>query len=121
MLNNYAYYLSLQKKDLKRAEEMSRKSLEKEGDNPTYLDTYAWILFQQGRYNDAKVYIDSVLVLLGDSVEADDASLIEHAGDIYSKCGLTEQAVKYWQKALQLGKGSALLEKKIRKRKYVEN
>lgn len=120
VLNNYAYYLSLRKQDLDRAEQMSRRSLEKEGQNPTYLDTYAWILFQQRRYDEAKVYIDSVLVLLGDSATADDASLIEHAGDIYAKCGQTEQAVEYWKQALGLGQDNALLNKKIRKRKYYE-
>ena len=120
VLNNYAYYLSLKKQDLDRAEQMSRRSLEKEGQNPTYLDTYAWILFQQKRYDEARVYIDSVLVLLGDSVQPDDVSLIEHAGDIYAKCGQAEQAVRFWQQAQTLGGASALLEKKIRKRKYYE-
>lgn len=120
VLNNYAYYLSLRKQDLDRAEQMSRKSLEKEGQNPTYLDTYAWILFQQKRYSEARVYIDSVLVLLGDTASTDDASLIEHAGDIYAKCGQTEQAVGFWKQALELGGPNALIEKKLRKRKYVE-
>lgn len=120
VLNNYAYYLSLRKQDLPRAEKMSRRSLEQEGQNPTYLDTYAWILFQQHRYDEARVYIDSVLVLLGDNIEPEDVSLVEHAGDIYSKCGQTEQAVRYWLQAQKLGGGSALLEKKIRKRKYYE-
>ena len=120
VLNNYAYYLSLEKRDLRRAEQMSLKSLEQEGANPTYLDTYAWILFQQKRYDEAKVYIDSVLVLLGDHVTSDDVSLVEHAGDIYSKCGHVEQAVQFWQQALDLGGPNALIEKKIRKRKYLE-
>lgn len=121
VLNNYAYYLSLRKQDLDRAEQMSRRSLEKEGANPTYLDTYAWILFQQKKYADARVYIDSVLVLLGDSVSAEDANLIEHAGDIYSRLGETEKAVVYWRKALSLGADdAAIIEEKIRKKKYVE-
>lgn len=120
VLNNYAYYLSLKKQDLQRAEEMSRRSLEQEGDNPTYLDTYAWILFQQRKYEEARDHIDRVISLLGDNVEPDDVALIEHAGDIYSKCGQTERAVEFWKKAQKLGGGSALLEKKILKRKYYE-
>jgi len=120
VLNNYAYYLSLQKKDLARAEEMSKRSLEKEANNPTYLDTFAWILFQQKRYEEARVAIDSVLVLLGDSVSADDANLVEHAGDIYMKCGQTERALELWNRAKQLGTDSATIDDKIRKKKYID-
>ncbi|MCM1312505.1 MAG: hypothetical protein NC206_03120 [Bacteroides sp.] len=119
VLNNYAYYLSLHKRDLKKAEEMSARSLEKSGDNPTYLDTFAWILFQQKRYSEAQVYIDSALVLLGDSITKEDANIVEHAGDIYFKAGRKEQAVDWWKKARELngGKASEALEQKIRKQK----
>ena len=120
VLNNYAYYLSEQKKDLARAEEMSKRSLEKEANNPTYLDTYAWILFQQKRYEEARVTIDSVLVLLGDSVSAADANLVEHAGDIYMKCGQKERALELWNQAKQLGTDSATIDDKIRKKKYID-
>lgn len=72
VLNNYAYYLSLKKKNLVKAEAMSRKSNELEPDNPTYLDTYAWVLFQMKRYEEAKVYIDKVQELLPpEDIEAD--------------------------------------------------
>ncbi len=119
VLNNYAYYLSLHKRDLKKAEEMSARSLEKSNGNPTYLDTFAWILFQQKRYKEAQVYIDSALVSLGDSITADDANIVEHAGDIYYKSGQTEQAVELWRKAKGLAgeKATDALEQKIRRKK----
>ncbi len=122
VLNNYAYYLSLENKNLDKAEEMIRRSLEtEEGKNtPTYLDTYAWILFRQGKYTEAKVYIDSALVLIGDSLTDDNHDIIEHAGDIYSKNGLTDEAVAYWQQSLDMGNPSVTLQKKLKKRKYVE-
>lgn len=122
VLNNYAYYLSLDKKDLERAEEMSAKSLEIEPGNPTYLDTYAWILFQEKKYPEAQVYIDSVLVLLGDSLTADDANLLEHAGDIYYKAGNKSKALDLWRQALELSdkEPSKALEQKLRKKKYIE-
>lgn len=60
-LNNYAYYLSLAGQDLKRAETMSYQTVAEEPNNATFLDTYAWILFQQGRYDDAQTYIDRTL------------------------------------------------------------
>ncbi len=117
VLNNYAYYLSLENKQLDKAEEMSRRSLEKEGGNYTYLDTYAWILFQQKKYAEAKVYIDSVLVLLGDSVSADDSNIIEHAGDIYSKNGLKEDAIKFWRQSYNLGNDSEAIRRKLKRKK----
>lgn len=132
VLNNYAYYLSLEGKDLERAAEMSRRSLEKEGQNPTYLDTYAWVLFQQRHYEEARAVADSVLSLLGDSLTADDATLLEHAGDIHAKCGDTDRAMQLWQDADDLLVSSPdaadtktltareRLARKIKKRKYTE-
>ena len=133
VLNNYAYYLSLGKRDLKRAEDMSRRSLEKESRNATYLDTYAWILFQQKRYAEARVYADSIMAILGDSIDVSDANVVEHVGDIYARLGHIEQAIAYWQQALQLfraegqpetpsevDKAVARIVQKIKKRKYVE-
>lgn len=118
VLNNYAYYLSLESKQLDKALEMSRLSLRKEPDNYTYIDTYAWILFQQKRYAEAKEYIDSALVILGDSITENDNTIIEHAGDIYAKNGQAERAVEFWQQAAALGNDSAILQKKLKRRKY---
>lgn len=118
VLNNYAYYLSLEEKQLSKAEEMSRRSLQKESENPTYIDTYAWILFKQKRYAEAKEQIDKALTLMGDSITSDDATVVEHAGDIYAKNKLMDQAMKYWLQSQQLGNGSALLLKKIKNGKY---
>ncbi len=120
VLNNYAYYLSLEKRELDKAEDMSRRSLEKEGTNHTYLDTYAWILFQQRKYAEAKVYIDSVLTVAGDSLTDGDSNIVEHAGDIYAKNGLIDQAVRYWQQSYDMGNQSVTLQKKLKKKKYVE-
>ena len=44
-LNNYAYYLSVEREHLDKAEEMSYRTVKAEPTNGTYLDTYAWILF----------------------------------------------------------------------------
>jgi tetratricopeptide (TPR) repeat protein len=98
---------------------MSRRSLEKEADNYTYLDTYAWILFKQKKYTEAQEYIDKALAIMGDNIEANDATIIEHAGDIYAKIGQKERAVEFWQQAAELGNGSAVLQKKLKKKKYI--
>ena len=115
-LNNYAYYLSLGDTDLSRAEKMSYRTIKAEPANSTYLDTYAWILFRQGRYEEARIYIDQAL--RNDSTLS--AVIIEHAGDIYAMCGETDRAVEYWQQALEKDGGNLLLQRKIKLRKYVE-
>lgn len=118
VLNNYAYYLSLEGKRLDQAAEMSLRSLKKEPDNYTYLDTYAWILFQQKKYDEAKTYIDSALNVMGANIEERDANIIEHAGDIYYKNGYVDRAVDFWQVSADLGNSTALIQKKLKKRKY---
>ena len=114
-LNNYAYYLSLTKSDLKKAELMSYKTIKKEPTNSTFLDTYAWILFLQGRYEEANTYIEQAIK--NDSTPS--GTLFEHAGDIYYQAGKPEAALEAWQKALQLGNNSATLRKKINLKKYI--
>ena len=116
-LNNYAYYLSEQNRDLKKAEQMSLKTVEAEPTNSTYLDTYAWILFLQDRCDEAKAYIDWALGSDSDSTQTASAVVIEHAGDIYCKCGDINRATELWQKAIDAGGDKAALERKIKKYK----
>ena len=117
VLNNYAYYLSLERKELDRAEEMSYRTVKAEPNNATYLDTYAWILFEKGNYAEARIYIDEAM-----KVEEGNQSdvVVEHCGDIYFMNGEADEALKYWQKALELGNESDVLKKKIKLKKYVQ-
>ena len=96
-LNNYAYYLSVLGEQLDKAEQMSYRTIKAEPENATYLDTYAWILFMQQRYSEAKIYIDQTLKYDNDT----SAVLLEHAGDIYFQAGNAVQALAYWQQALE--------------------
>lgn len=114
-MNNYAYYLSEANKDLPKAEQLSYKTIKAEPNNSTFLDTYAWILFQQKRYEEAKIYIDQAI--------RSDSTLTgvvkEHAGDIYAMTGDIDKALEFWQQSLKGGNQSAVLKKKIRLKKYV--
>ena len=115
-LNNYAYYLSLKERDLEKAEQMSYKTIKAEPENATYLDTYAWILFLEGRYAEARVYIDQAL----QHDEEPSDVILEHAGDIHAMCGDTDKAVELWHKAVEAGAGSKLIKKKIKQKKYLK-
>ncbi len=121
-LNNYAYYLSLKDLRLTDAEQMSLRTIKAEPENPTYLDTYAWILFRQGRYQEAKKYIDLTLENDSDST----AVMLEHAGDIYYMAGEQEKALVFWQKAIDLWDekqgdmtDKQVLIRKIKLKKYI--
>ena len=114
-LNNYAYYLSVERRDLDKAEEMSYKTVKAEPNNATYLDTYAWILFEKGNYAEARIYIDNAMK----SDEEKSDVVVEHCGDIYFMTGDVEGALKYWKKALEMGSESKTLKEKIEKKKYI--
>jgi len=115
-LNNYAYYLSLKGTSLDKAEEMSYKTIKAEPKNATYLDTYAWILFMQGRYAEARIYIDQAL----QNDSAIGAVVTEHAGDIYAMAGDVDGAIGLWQKALAADPTNKLLARKIKRKKYIK-
>ena len=119
-LNNYAYYLSEKGIRLDDAEKMSFRTIKAEPKNATYLDTYAWILFMQKRYDEAKTYIDQTL----ENDTTPSAVLFEHAGDIYYHVGEKEKALEYWQEALEQSDESdgrqQILIRKIKLKKYLE-
>lgn len=116
-LNNYAYYLSEKGVDLHKAEAMSYKTIKAEPNNGTYLDTYAWILFMEERYADAKTYIDQALKNRDST--ADNSTVIEHAGDIYYMNGMADESVDFWKKAYTGENQTEVLAWKIKNRQYI--
>lgn len=116
VLNNYAYYLSVENRDLKRALEMSSRTLEAEPLNATYLDTYAWILFKMKKYKEAQGYMEKALRYL----DRDNPEIYEHYGDVLYMCGEKEKALENWHKAVQFNGSSPILEQKIKKQEYIE-
>lgn len=126
-LNNYAYFLSLEERDLDRAEEMSYRAIRQEPNNLTYLDTYAWILFMKERYSEAQAYMDRICppdssdsVLLADPRIG--GVVLEHAGDIAAMNEQTEKALRFWLLAEQAGGNglTAVLPRKIKMKKYIK-
>ena len=78
---------------------MSYRTVKAEPENATYLDTYAWILFEKGKYTEARIYIDQALKNGGDSSQV----IVEHGGDIYYMVGDRDKALEYWKKADAMG------------------
>lgn len=116
VMNNYAYYLSLRKEKLELAEKHSKRSLEISPGNVSFLDTYGYILFQQGRYGEAKTYLEKAFDRGGFNRPA----ITEHYGDVLYKLGETDKALEYWKKSKELGNTSEVLNQKISDGKYYE-
>lgn len=116
VLNNYAYYLSEEGSDLAKAEKMSRKTIEAEPKNSTYLDTFAWIFFKEEKFGLAKIYIERAL-----ANEQDPSSvLLEHYGDILWFNGEQDAAREQWKKATKLQDPSEILLQKVETGTYVK-
>ncbi len=112
-LNNYAYFLSVEGGDLKKAESMGLKAITKEPNNATFLDTYAWILYCEERYTEARSFIDRTMENI--NPKENNSTLYDHAGDIYAACGDTVKAVEYWRQAINAGaEDKKALERKIK-------
>lgn len=116
ILNNYSYYLSLDKINLEKAKSMSFQTINKEPENPTYLDTYAWILFEMKQYSEALKYIRTAVE--NDITHSD--VIIEHYGDILYFNNDSAGALEQWNRAKLIGNGSDKLDEKIKSQKYIE-
>jgi len=109
VLNNYAYYLSLENKNLDKAEKMAAKSVELDP-NENNLDTYGWVLYQQGKYEKALKYILQSI----EKTDTPSAVVLEHLGDVYQKLGERKKARSFWKKAIKAGGDKDILEQKIK-------
>lgn len=115
VLNNYAYYLSLRGENLEKAEQMAKKAVDLDPENGANQDTYGWVLYKLGKYQEAKLWIGKAIENREES-----AVVIEHYGDVLWQLGDKKEAVKYWEKAIKIGEGSEFLEKKVQDKMLYE-
>jgi tetratricopeptide (TPR) repeat protein len=116
VLNNYSYYLSVRNENLEKAELMSKESNELSPGQPSYQDTYGWILFMMGKYQDAGLWLQKAI----DNGGKENGTILEHMGDVQFKLGKTDEAVNYWKQAKEKGDVSDLIDKKIADKKLYE-
>ena len=110
VLNNFAYYLSVRNEQLDKAETMSKKSNDLVANSASYQDTYAWILFRQAKYSDAKTWLEKAMQTGGDK----NGTILEHYGDVLFKLGEVDKAVNYWSQAKATGDHTELIDKKMK-------
>jgi tetratricopeptide (TPR) repeat protein len=108
VLNNFAYSLAERNVQLERALTMSRKALDVDSGNTSYLDTIGWIFFRLGNYREAEQYVKRAI-----SKGEVNAVVYEHLGDIYYKMNQPDLAIEQWSLALKLDGGNSALREKI--------
>ena len=116
LLNNYSYYLALEKVNLERAKELILKVIEKFPNNSTYTDTYGWVMFQRGEYEEAEKILFKAVI----SSSEKSGEILEHYGDVLFKLGMKKKAVTFWEKADVNGEYSKELIQKINENKFIE-
>ncbi|MBR1593937.1 MAG: tetratricopeptide repeat protein [Alloprevotella sp.] len=112
-MNNYAYFLSLEDRNMERAEELAKAAVDAEPRNTTYLDTYAWVLYVMGKTQQAHIYIEMALKYM--PADDPDATVYDHAGDIAHALHEEDDARSFWKSALEHS-SDAELTKKIQKK-----
>lgn len=109
VLNNYAYFLSLEERDLDRALVMASRVVELTDNNPTYLDTRAWVLYKLGCTEEARRILQKAVAL--DAQKSPD--LLVHYGDVLHELGEQFMAEIYWQRAREMGYNARLIERRL--------
>jgi len=107
-LNNWAYFLALRGDKLNKAEEMSKRIIERFPDNANYLDTYGYVLYKNKKYNDAEINLKKAA-----NGNPDNGEVLEHYADALYKNGKPEEALKYWILAKEKGGASEMIDRKI--------
>ena len=114
VLNNYAYYLSEEGKNLKKAYKMSRKTIEAEPNNATYLDTFGWILYLMGKPLEAKPHFKQAMLYGG----KDSAVIMDHYAEVLYALKEYDLAMVYWNLAVHKNQDKIPgLEEKVNARK----
>lgn len=114
VLNNYSYFLSLRKDKLDEAKAMAERVVRMHPNDPTYLDTYAWVLYMAKEYEKAKKYLERALQ------HSEDGTIVEHYGDVLFQLKKENEALEYWKKAKEKGGTTDLIDKKISDKKLYE-
>ena len=101
VLNNYAWFLCQDGSKLKKAYNMSKKTVEAEPDNVTYLDTFGWILHLMGRDLEAKPFFKHAMLYGG----KENRTVLLHYARVLEVLGETDLAVYYRGQADKLPAG----------------
>ncbi|MCK4660211.1 MAG: tetratricopeptide repeat protein [Phycisphaerae bacterium] len=99
--NDLGYTLADRGERLDEAERMIRIAVAREPMNAAYLDSLGWVLYRQGRFEQARSWLVKA-VRCPDA--PDDPVLYDHLGDVHWCTGARDQAVEHWKRSLELAR-----------------
>jgi tetratricopeptide (TPR) repeat protein len=100
MMNNLAYVLATQGKELQKAKELAIKAVRAEPENASFIDTLGWIYYMQGEYERAREELEKAAALNGNEPE-----ILDHLADVYEKLGNPQKARELKEIAAKLRAG----------------
>lgn len=115
-IHDYAYSLAKRGVELSKAERLIEGILKQHPNNIKYTTANGYILYKQTKYVLAEQAINKALSLGGDKKP----ETLERYGDVLFKMGKEDEAVSFWQKALDQGSSSTLLQRKISTKQLYE-
>ena len=113
IMSDYGYALASRNESIDKAQELLEKSAKL---RPNQLRTelnLAFVFYQQEDFKSAKTWVEKALKHGG----TENPEVLERYGDVLFKLNKTDEAIQYWQKALDLGSPSPILERKIKEKK----
>jgi len=116
IIHDYAYSLTKRGTELIKAQDLIKGILEKNPTNIKYTTTKGFIFYKQNKYTLAEQEIKKALDFGGN----EQPETLERYGDVLFKLGKENEAVNYWQKALDKGTSSSILQRKISTKQLYE-
>ncbi len=97
--NDLGYLWADEGKNLERSLAMIKKAVDKEPENPSYLDSLGWVLFKLSRAAEARKYLEKAAAT---DYGGQDATIVDHLGDVLQKLNESDKAREMWQKAADI-------------------
>lgn len=111
--NNFARRLANSGQDLELAVSLMEQVLERAPGQAAFLDNYGWVLFQQGKYEEAQKFFEDA-----QEKEPMNAEIVEHLGDVAFKLNDLDKAMLWWKNALDIDGDNTVLRRKLAEKKY---
>ncbi len=108
-LNYLGYMLADNDQQLSYALELIERAIALAPDNGAYIDSYGWVHFKLGNYQEALAELQRAAELIDT-----DAVIFEHLGDVHNALGNDIEAEKYYRRALEINPDSLDIEEKLK-------
>jgi tetratricopeptide (TPR) repeat protein len=106
-MNYLGYMWAENKENLEQAFELIEKALSSQSENPAYLDSMGWVLYQMEQAAKALPFLMKAV----ENSEAPDPVILDHLGSIHRALDHKQEAVKAWEQSLDLEENLEIKEK----------